>query len=374
MNISPIEVCVLGFRTDKYHLYWQMVIKREKLKETVACVFKRSSPTSDIFERRNYLFKLFKNLIFQSSDTTNGYSKYGPIDVLSYGSINAGLDTIFSDIDLSLHFFHFDGDAESIKCYSSEILNGIAGMLFQNTVFQSICSIEKRTSAKVRVPVLKIKQLTAGITLDVSIENINAQKKTRLLCTCGDIDPRFRELVKLVKYWAHCRRINDAAAKTLSSFAYTLSVLQFLQILCPPILPCLHDLIDANCFNLEEYSNICAEFEIKFKGYGEKNSQTTEDLLLQYMFFMLEMCSESNAGKCISVRHGMLKPVAECYFGESSLCIEDVFDSTVNVAISVTPVQESFLVIKREFLRAYQILKEKGDFIEVCLFSPALHA
>jgi DNA polymerase sigma len=242
----------------------------------------------------------------------------------------------------------------------------------RDSIFSAVCSFEKRTGA--RVPVLKIKHSTAGITLDISIENTNAHKKTRFLCACAEIDPRFRTLVCLVKYWAHRRRINDAANKTLNSFAYTLALIQFLQTRSPSILPSFHDLSTANHVSLEEYNNICSDFEVKYKGFGGQNSQSNEDLLAQFMHFMLEICSESYPRRCISVRQGTLKAAAYCDFKEDLLCIEDVFDTTCNVARSVTSDHLSFPMIQNEFSRACQILDERGDFVMVCQCSSLRHA
>ncbi len=349
-----------------------------KLKETVASVYNRSKPTPDIIEKRKFIFELVQTLIVQSTDSTPEYSIFGPIKILTYGSINAGLDTTCSDIDICVNFFDFCGEAETIKSHSSKILNEIADILITDSVFAANCSIEKRTEARVKVPVLKVKMSRlgsrSGISLDISIENTNALKKTRLLCACGEIDPRFRTLVSLVKYWANRRQINDAASKTMNSFAYTLGVIQFLQTRTPPILPCLSSLSAAKHVSLIEYSSICSEFEAKNNGFGDQNSQTTEELLVQFMFFMLEICSETNSRKCISVGHGMLKPVAECKFKQGSLCIEDIFDPSINVARSVTPDDSSFFLIQSEFSRACELLEETGDFTVVCRSSQKRNA
>lgn len=44
------------------------------------------------------------------------------------------------------------------------------------------------------------------------------------------VDPRVRQLAFVVKYWARRRRINNASEGTLSSYAYILLILHFLQV------------------------------------------------------------------------------------------------------------------------------------------------
>ena len=120
-------------------------------------------------------------------------------------------------MDISLHFVDHTGGTESVKSNSTRILSYIANQL--ELAFNSEYTIERRTGKRVKVPVLKIQHHIARISLDISIENTDAQKKTCFPRACGVIDPRFRILVCLVKYWAHCRQINDAKYNTLNSTA-----------------------------------------------------------------------------------------------------------------------------------------------------------
>jgi hypothetical protein len=79
--------------------------------------------------------------------------------------------------------------------------------------------------------------------IDVGFDNLLAVHNTRLLRTYSRIDPRFRQMVMIVKHWAKQRSINDTYSGTLSSYAYVVMVVHFLQYACePPILPCLQRL------------------------------------------------------------------------------------------------------------------------------------
>ncbi|ETV95406.1 hypothetical protein, variant [Aphanomyces invadans] len=63
---------------------------------------------------------------------------------------------------------------------------------------------------------------------------------TQLLKRYGELDPRVRPLVFAVKHWAKQRSLNDASNGTLSSYAWIMLVLFFLQ--ARGILPCLSPL------------------------------------------------------------------------------------------------------------------------------------
>jgi DNA polymerase sigma len=52
-----------------------------------------------------------------------------------------------------------------------------------------------------------------------------------MLAGMGAADDRFRRLCLLVKWWAKTRGINDASTGTMNSYAYSLLVLFFLQVL-----------------------------------------------------------------------------------------------------------------------------------------------
>jgi len=61
---------------------------------------------------------------------------------------------------------------------------------------------------KARVPVVKFKDEESGMSCDVCLNNTLATENTRLLYVYSRIDPRVREMVILVKYWAKQRGVN----------------------------------------------------------------------------------------------------------------------------------------------------------------------
>jgi hypothetical protein len=88
-----------------------------------------------------------------------------------------------------------------------------------------------------RIPILLFKDGVSGLDCDISLENPLAVRNTQLLMMYSRVDPRVRYLAYVVKHWARQRRINSPSEGTLSSYAYVLLVLQFLQTRRPPLVP-----------------------------------------------------------------------------------------------------------------------------------------
>ena len=61
--------------------------------------------------------------------------------------------------------------------------------------------------------------------------------KSAVLGAMANLDPRYRDLVFLIKMWAKNFDCNDATSGTFNSFALSLMSLFHLQTRSPPILP-----------------------------------------------------------------------------------------------------------------------------------------
>ena len=70
---------------------------------------------------------------------------------------------------------------------------------------------------------------------------LQATHNTGLLQAYSQIDERCRMLGYAVKKIAKTMHINDASQQTLSSYAYVLMVIFFLQKREPAVLPCLQE-------------------------------------------------------------------------------------------------------------------------------------
>lgn len=86
------------------------------------------------------------------------------------------------------------------------------------------------------------RRLGSGVSCDICIGNSLGVRNTLLLSTYAAVDERVPQLVRVVKYWAKRREINNTYYGTLSSYAYTLMVIFFMQTRREPLLPVLQQL------------------------------------------------------------------------------------------------------------------------------------
>ena len=169
--------------------------------------------------------------------------------VMLFGSSVNTLCETNSDVDLCLEFKP-DPAASAASAASSsddashtistasvnkpEIVETLAGLLQDS--MREILALPKA-----RVPIVKFKAPPRfdSLDCDVGINNHLAVRNSLLIRDYMSLDPRARDLTRLVKHWAKLRKINDTYRGTLSSYAYVVLVIHFLQNTSPPILPVL---------------------------------------------------------------------------------------------------------------------------------------
>ena len=159
------------------------------------------------------------------------------VSTVAFGSSANGFGTGSSDLDLCLMMQGVEGCKEAALADKTQ-------MQSIKEVFESVVSrkppgfsiIDIVMSA--RIPIMKLRHDESGIHVDVCVNNHLAISNTKLLRQYAEFDARVRPLVVAVKTWAKHRGCNDARNSTLSSYAWTLLVLHYLQKRCsPPVLP-----------------------------------------------------------------------------------------------------------------------------------------
>ena len=103
--------------------------------------------------------------------------------------------------------------------------------------FWGVKNIQAITSAK--VPIIKFLHYEYHVEGDISLYNILAQENTRMLRLYSLIDIRVRILGYMVKLFAKICDIGDASRGSLSSYAYILMLIHYLQRCSPPVIPIL---------------------------------------------------------------------------------------------------------------------------------------
>jgi predicted nucleotidyltransferase len=138
----------------------------------------------------------------------------GEISLSRFGSSANGFGGQNSDIDVAIRVAGVDGS----KC-----LPAIA-----ETLELSNCFSVTDVVINARVPVLKLLHIEKNIDVDIVINNDQAMQNTELLLAYSKY-PILRQLGYAVKYWAKRRGISRANNSTLTSYAWIVLVIFYLQ-------------------------------------------------------------------------------------------------------------------------------------------------
>merc|ERR1719429_136348 len=118
--------------------------------------------------------------------------------------------------------FHNVTDVTSLDCIS--IIEEVAEKIKKMAGIKNVLAI---TSAK--VPIVKLYHAQARIDADISLYNTLARENTRLLALYSELDTRCKTLGYMVKLFAKVCDIGDASRGSLSSYAYILMMIFYLQ-------------------------------------------------------------------------------------------------------------------------------------------------
>ncbi|XP_077548504.1 terminal uridylyltransferase 7-like [Haemaphysalis longicornis] len=93
-----------------------------------------------------------------------------------------------------------------------------------------------------KVPIIRFFHVPTELQVDISLYNTLALENTRLLRAYCDIDPRVQQLGCYIKNFAKRKDIADASKGGLSSYAFILMMIFYLQQCRPPVVPVLQEL------------------------------------------------------------------------------------------------------------------------------------
>jgi DNA polymerase sigma len=263
-----------------------------------------------------------------------------------YGSCANSFGVSKSDIDLCLAI----GDSDINK---SEVLLKLADIL-QSDNLQNVQAL-----TRARVPIVKLMDPGTGISCDICINNVLAVVNTRLLRDYAQIDARLRQLAFIVKHWAKSRGVNETYQGTLSSYAYVLMCIHFLQQRKPAILPCLQGMEATYSVTIDNIE--CAYFDQveKLYDFGSRNRETIA--LLVWEFFNYWAYRHDYTDAVISVRTGnIISKRAKDWTRRVGndrhlICIEDPFETSHDLGRVVD--KYSIKVLREEFERAADIMQ-----------------
>lgn len=161
-----------------------------------------------------------------------------------FGSTVNNLGSVDSDLDICMTI-KGNPTGENIDCV--HILQRVCG------VFSGIKEIESlEPILTARVPILRFKYDIFDV--DLCMYNQCAIHNSQLLKTYSLIDDRLPQIFYLVKRFAKECGIADASKFSLSSYAWALLVIHYLQHTNPPILPVLQEPIDAKFYGVNGWN------------------------------------------------------------------------------------------------------------------------
>ncbi|XP_062870941.1 terminal uridylyltransferase 4 isoform X2 [Trichomycterus rosablanca] len=257
-----------------------------------------------------------------------------------FGSSKNGFGFHDSDLDICMTLEGHD-TAENLNC--KEIIEALAKVLRKHLGLRNILPI---TTAK--VPIVKFEHKQSSLEGDISLYNTLAQHNTRMLATYATLDPRVQYLGYTIKVFAKRCDIGDASRGSLSSYAYILMVLYFLQQRQPPVIPVLQEIYDGNSMPQKMVDGWNAYFfddldklRQRWPEFGQ-NKETVGELWLGLLRFYTEEFDFKE--HVISIRQRKRLTTFEKQWTSKCIAIEDPFDLNHNLGAGVSRKMTNFIM------------------------------
>ncbi len=236
-ELPPIRVLppLEGFyRSVKFHdffsnCYYFILIFRQVLDRVCIDVVKGREPQQREIQAREVIVQDLTRFVRQ-------YYKTARLTV--FGSSVNGFAFAKSDLDISMTF---EDHATADGLDSIEIIENLADKLKR---VPGIYNVQAITSAK--VPIIKFVHRDTQLEGDISLYNVLALENTHMLRAYSSMDKRVRILGYMVKEFAKKCDIGDASRGSLSSYAYILMMIHYLQKVEPPVVPVLQVINNIN--------------------------------------------------------------------------------------------------------------------------------
>ncbi|KAM6152799.1 terminal uridylyltransferase 7 isoform 1-T1 [Erethizon dorsatum] len=257
-----------------------------------------------------------------------------------FGSSKNGFGFKQSDLDVCMTINGHE-TAEGLDCVRT--IEELARVLRKHSGLRNILPI---TTAK--VPIVKFFHLRSGLEVDISLYNTLALHNTRLLSAYSAIDLRVKYLCYTMKVFTKMCDIGDASRGSLSSYAYTLMVLYFLQQRSPPVIPVLQEIykgekkpeIFVDGWNIYFFDQI-DELPTYWPEYG-KNTESVGQLWLGLLRFYTEEFDFKE--HVISIRRKSLLTTFKKQWTSKYIVIEDPFDLNHNLGAGLSRKMTNFIM------------------------------
>ncbi|XP_019954729.2 terminal uridylyltransferase 7 [Paralichthys olivaceus] len=257
-----------------------------------------------------------------------------------FGSSKNGFGFRQSDLDICM-VLEGQESIPDVECIT--IIESLARLLRKHPGLKNILPI---TTAK--VPIVKFYHVRTGLEGDISLYNTLALHNTHLLASYAAIDRRVKILCYVMKVFAKMCDIGDASRGSLSSYAYTLMVLYFLQQRNPPVIPVLQEIYDGkkkpevtvddwNVYFFDDLKTLPS----RWSQYG-RNTESVGDLWLGLLRFYTEDFDFREHVICIR-QHGRLTTFNKQWTSKY-IVIEDPFDLNHNLGAGLSRKMTNFIM------------------------------
>lgn len=280
-------------------------------------------------ENKSLLYNLQKHIQYEFPDAR----------LELFGSSCNGFGFTDSDLDICLTFVNKSGEALN----QQSIIEHLTVELKKYKKIQDIIPIPTA-----KVPIIKFSFKHTKREGDISVYNTLGQHNTKLLSTYSKIDSRVQKLGYVLKFFAKTCDICDASRGSLSSYAYILMVLYYLQQRDPPVIPVLQELYDKtkpkpvrkvdgwNTWFYEEVHNLQNIWP-----HYKKNNESLGELWLGLLRFYTEHFKVNELVVCIRQKEPLTR--FEKLWNTKSIAIEDPFDQSHNLGAGVSRKMNAFI-------------------------------
>lgn len=217
-----------------------------------------------------------------------------------------------------------------------------------------------------KVPIVKMFDPIHRFACDIGINNSDALENTRMIKVYMDVDRRVRPLAMIIKYWTKRRVLNESATgMTLSSYTWINLIVNFLQVIKPPVLPSLqarwHEdnpgkASAPGSFNDERWWSW---------QYGINNHDSLAQLLFRFFRYYGHEFDWENSVASVRTGKTLSKSEKSWHLVQNNrLCVEEPFNTSRNLAN--TAEDSSVRGIQLEIRRAFDTLSSSASLDELC--------
>ncbi|XP_057420561.1 protein HESO1-like [Lotus japonicus] len=339
-----------------------------KIKFTQTCVSELDGLLCDTYVRmcpkeidsfnRITLLRIF-NLV---AEELYGNSHDIPV-VEGHGSFVMDMFTNVSDLDLSINFH---AKRENSLHEKIKALLRFRDKLDSLEREGSVTCVQSTVVAE--VPIIKFTERVTGIECNLSVNNWDGIKKSKIIYAISAIDERFRKLCFLMKSWAKAHYIYSSKDGILNFLSIILFVAFHLQTCNPPILPPFSIL-------LKDGADVMSVTKIveTYRNYGKQNKESLAKLFITLLVKLASVESLWEQGICASVYEGSW--ILKYWNHHYSMRVEDFMDRSQNVsrAVGTAKVETIYRCIHKSISYLSQFLNNQIQGIQLVDFLFGTH-